>query len=502
MSFPRDIIIRRIVIPAILFFFTPCAAFSATGVKTSIKKYSLFTYEDRGYLCEPYLVGQDEWLYKIFRQKGEISASDFPLFLKIFKSINPQISNIDAISPGSQILIPLKQVDKNAYKHESNGMVAVPVLEFSTEINSATLSRHTHEHEVKAGETISELLSEEFLTSRGHISRTGEKIVLHLNPNITDINRIYQGTTIAIPDPSILSQPWFTDFIAMGKDVAPLANNVATNIPEEKRTATHSPKPLSMAQLTDLKRYTRLIQGHLMHQGNLFFPSDSQGGKPQCIDLSRTPVISDDTGKKTVLLGPDATEASMDPDLVAAMKGYWKNLQFKKYSEVLNAKMLLNTQTMKDVPRSHESLIRLLIATTSYSYEPRVYFPLSVNKVQMTVSLGRITHKHASDILINSGSVYGKALDVLKSQGNQIVDLPSDLTFEDICTRLFSQLGYQVWKDPSFNTDLKVYNIPGVYIEKGLEKLFFTRIPLFKRATNFLENEKIDVIMLNKESAR
>lgn len=496
MSFFRAIIIRWGVIPVILASFTPCASFSAMGVKTSFKKYSLFIYDDRVYLCEPYLVQKDEWLYKIFRRKGEISASDFPLFLNIFKAINPQLSKIDAISPGSRILIPLKQVDKNAYEQDSNSTVEVPVLAFSTEIKPATLSRHTHKHELKAGDTISELLSEEFLTFRGNVSKVGEKAILHLNPGITNINCIYRGKSILIPDPSILSQPWFKDFIAMGKENAPPADSLPTDFPEGKPTAPHGAKPISMADLAHLKRYTQLIRGRLMHQGKLFFPSGSPGGKPEFIDLSKTPVISDATGKKTVLLGPYTTEDSMDPNLVATMKAYWTDLQFKKFSEILNTTVRFDTQTMKDVPKSQESLIRNLLAVTSYFYEPQVVFPVSLNNVQMTVSLGRITHDHASDILINPGSVYGSALDVLKNQGYRILDLPSDLTFEDICTHLFSRLGYQVWKDPSFNADRKVKNIPGVYAEKGMEKLFLTRIPLFKSATAFLENEKIDVIML------
>ena len=504
MSFFRaSIIIRRVIIPVILVFFTPCASFSATGVKTSFKKYSLFTYDDRVYLCEPYLVQKDEWLYKIFRQKGEISTSNFQLFLNIFKTINPQIVNIDAISSGSRILIPLKQVDKNAYNQNMNGTVEVPVLAFSTEIKPATVSRHTHKHRVKAGDTISKLLSEDFLISRGNVSKLGEKAILHLNPGIKDINCIYQGESIVIPEPSILSQPWFNDFIAMGKENAPLADGAFTYILKKKRPPPHAPKPISMADLAHLKRYTQLIQGRrLMHQGKLFFPSGIQGGKPKFIDLSKTPVISDYAGGKIVLLGPDATEDSMDPDLVAAMKAYWKNLQFKKFHDVLNAKLRLNTQTMKDVPKSQSSLIRTLLAVTSYAYEPQVFFPVSLNNIHMTVSLGRISYDHASDILINSGSVYGKALDALKSQGYRILYLPWNLTFEDTCTRLFSRLGYQVWKDPSFNADRKVKNIPGVYVEKGMEKLFWARTPLFKSATTFLEHEKIDVMMLNKEPTR
>ncbi|WP_035237132.1 LysM peptidoglycan-binding domain-containing protein [Desulfobacter vibrioformis] len=498
MSFFRAIIIRWGVIPVILVSFTPCASFSAMGVKTSFKKYSLFRYDNRVYLCEPYLVQKDEWLYKIFRRKGEISTSDFPLFLNIFKAINPQLGKIDAISPGSQILIPLKQVDKNDYEQDSNSTVAVPVLAFSTEIKPATLSRHTHKHELKAGDTISKLLSEEFLTPRGNVSKVGEKAILHLNPGITDINCIYQGKSIIIPEPSILSQPWFKDFIAMGKEHAPPADRRSTHFPEKTQTAPHhTAKPISMADLAHLKRYTQLIRGRLMHQGKLFFPLGSHGGRPKFIDLSKTPVISDSTGKKTVLLEPDTTESSMDPDLVATMKAYWKGLQFKKFSDVLNTTVQFNTQTMKDVPKSQESLIRTLLAVTSYAYEPQALFPVSLNKVQMTISLGRITHDHAPDILINPGSVYGSALDVLKHQGYQILDLPSALTFEDICTRLFSRLGYQVWKDPSFKANRKVKNIPGIYAEKGMEKLFLTRTPLFKSATTFLENEKIDVIMLN-----
>jgi hypothetical protein len=270
-------------------------------------------------------------------------------------------------------------------------------------------------------------------------------------------------------------------------------------MPEEKRTAHHAPQQISMTELAQLKRYTRLIQGHLMHQGNLFFPPVNQGDKPKFIDLSKTPVMIDDTGKKTLLLGPERTAASMDPDIVAAMKAYWKDLQFKHIRDVLQANARLGTRTMKDVPESQESLIKTILAGTPYSYEPLVIFPVSLNAIQITVSLGRITHDHAPDILINSGSVYGSALDVLKHQGYRIIDLPTHLNFEETCIRLFSQLGYQVWKNPSFNADRKVKKIQGIYAEKGMEKRFFTRTPPFKRAADFLENEKIDVIMLDKE---
>ncbi|MCG8551270.1 MAG: hypothetical protein MI799_12785 [Desulfobacterales bacterium] len=483
-----------------LFFFTPCAAFSATGVKTSFKKYSLFTYDGRTYLCEPYQVKKNEWLYKIFRQKGEISASDFPLFLKIFRHINPKIGNIDAISPGSRIMIPLKQVEHDAYEQVDNTTVEVPMLAFSAQIAPDTVSRHTRKHKVKAGDTISQLLSKEFLTSGGNVSKKGVQAVLHLNPNIKDINYIYQGASIVLPDPSILSQPWFNAFIAMGKQGVPTQELSA----EKKRKAplSHRPKPISRAELEHLKRYSRLIHGHLMHQGKLFFPPNTPEASTKFIDLSKTPVISDDTGKKTVLLGSDDTEATLDPDLVSAMKAYWKHLEFKKFSEIFSVNAVRHTQTMKDIPKSREALLPLLLADTPYTYTPQVSLPVSFNKVQMTVSLGRITHDRIPDILINLGNVYGSTLERLKNQGYRILDLSPELSFEETCLRLFSQLGYQVWKNPAFNVDRKVKTIPGVYAEKGVEKLFLARTPLYKSATIFLKNEQINVIMLDKEPAQ
>ena len=503
MPYSRAIILHLFAIPVIIAFFTPCASFSAQGVKTSLKRYSLFTYDNKAYLCEPYQVKQDEWLYKIFRRKGEISASDFPLFLKIFKAINPKVSNIDSIAPGRRVLIPLKEVDKNEYQQNRNGTVEMPVLEFSTKVKPNTLTQHTHTHEVKAGDTMSELLSKDFLNTSGDVSKIGEQTILQLNPGIENINLVYQGMSVLIPESSILSQPWFKDFLTLKKQVAPSVETIApTDITTAKPTAPHEPQLVSKADLAYLKRYTQLIRGHLMHQGQLFFPSVGQTGKPQSIDLSKTPVISDGSGKKTILLGPDATENAMTPDLVAAMKTYWKDLQFKKFSELLTAAVQFNTKTMKDVPGSQASLLKTLLAEIPYSYESQVPLSVALSNVKLTVSLDRIIQDQSPGILINPGSVYGKALDALKTQGYRILDLPLDLSFEDICIRLFSQLGYQVYKNPSFNTGWKVENIPGVFVEKKMEKLFFTRTPLFRSPITFLYNEKVDVILLDKEPAQ
>ena len=102
------------------------------SIKTSFKRYAVYPYNDRKVLCEPYRVAKDDWLYKIFRQKGEISESDFPLFIAIFKTLNPGISNIDNINPGQEILIPLKTGFQEDFNETVPGVVDVPIIEFSS----------------------------------------------------------------------------------------------------------------------------------------------------------------------------------------------------------------------------------------------------------------------------------------------------------------------------------------------------------------------------------
>ena len=91
------------LILACLIVFRP--AYGAFVHKNYVVRY------DRGWdiLCDPYVVKTNDWIFKLFRQKGEISHKDYPEFLRIFKRLNPHVHDIDRIRPGQHILIPLKE---------------------------------------------------------------------------------------------------------------------------------------------------------------------------------------------------------------------------------------------------------------------------------------------------------------------------------------------------------------------------------------------------------
>jgi len=250
--------------------FLPCSI--AKGVKTSYKRYSIFKYKNEDVLCEPYIVNKDDWLYKIFRKKGEISEKDFPHFIIIFKEINPQISNIDAIEPGFHILIPLKNVVQGDYDQTLSGNVDIPVVEFSTISEDLNLKPFVQGHKIKKGETLSTLIDKDFLKKGGAISEEGLKAFQLANPNIKNINIIFEGSDIYLPDPSIKSQPWFQSLLSGKPDEK-----------EKKEQAVQQYK-IEAYKLSQLKKYSSLIGGTLLSSGKMYFPGKNNAN--QVLDLS------------------------------------------------------------------------------------------------------------------------------------------------------------------------------------------------------------------------
>ncbi|MCG8635718.1 MAG: hypothetical protein MI863_17915 [Desulfobacterales bacterium] len=467
-------------------------------MKTYYKQYSIFTFQNEDYLCEPYLVQKNDWLYKIFRQKGEISASDFPRFLKIFKKINPKLSNIDAIAPGHQILIPLKRVKGQAYQQKETGIVEVPVLEFSLEFEKEKLADFIRQHTIRTGDTVSTLLGKEFLKKGGAVSDVGEKTFTLLNPDITDINQIYLGTQVLVPSPEILSQPWFDTFLAQG--IPQKDKQAGTQEGVKGKTFRAMPQPvLTPRDLSRLKRYARLIEGTLMHQGKMYFPG-KDGTPAKELDLSKTPLLKETDGSKTLILPPDTPAADFDQDLLRAMKAYWREIRLQELNKALSRSPLFNKPrlSLDEMPESQDDLIKRLMSVTPYTYTPDENIPVVQDKIRMTVIMGRITHPREPDRLINNGNVYGQALDTIKTQGYEVLTLSPELSMGEISLLLFSHLGYDTWKNPAINENGKVETLYGLYVSRETEKYFVVRTLPAERTRDFLTREGIELLTIEK----
>ncbi len=490
----KDYLLFKILGSALMIVILLLAAHvNAAGVKTSYKEYSVFTYENVDILCEPYQVKKDDWLYKIFRQKGEISEEDFPRFLNIFKKLNPSINNIDAIAPGINILIPLRKIDKQDYDQKEPGIVQVPVVEFSSIPETFDLDPFIRKETIQTGDTVSTLLSKDFLLKDGSISQEAQKAFSYLNPGIKNIDLIYQGTQVVIPDPSILSQPWFESFLKHGTGSLPL--NPA---PDKKALESQLPV-ISPQQMIQLKKYAALIQGTLINQGQMVFPGKT-AQKDLVLDLIQTPLIEGKDGKKTLIIPSDSHGTSLGDDLIKNIKAYWKQIKVQEIDKAISIadELEQNKNSLADRAVAPLKLIAKLLSITQYPYNPDENINFFIGTIETTASFGRITIQDQPDLLINEGSVYGLALEAIEKKGNSILTISPGLTMSELILTLFTRLGYSTWKNPSFTTSGRVEIIKGIYVAKDKEKLFFTRQKPTSTAISFLETENIQFLILNQ----
>jgi hypothetical protein len=457
----------------------PFSSHSKTkGIKTSYKRYSIFKYKNVDILCEPYIVKKNDWLYKIFRKKGELSKN-FSHFLIIFKKINPTISSIDAILPGSRILIPLKKIGKGDYDQSTPGNVDVPVVEFSTIPEDLNLAPFIKKHKIKKGETVSSLINRGFLKKGGSLSKEGIKALQLANPDIKNINIIYEGAVIYLPDPSIKSQPWFNSLIS-GK---------ATQSKTEIKEKDEKQLKIEAYKLVQLKKYSSLIGGTLLSRGKMYFPK--KNNSTQVIDLSLTPVIETDDGSKILITSGN----NVNDALLKSVQMYWKDLKIQGMAEAID-KIKNNNKMIpkKNIIIEYKKIIETLLSQTNYDYIPDAKIPFTLNNINLEALFGRVIRKDATDLLINFGIVYGSALEVLEKRKFEIISITPKLTTLELTKKLFSHLEYTTWVNPSFATEETVESIDGIYAVKKQDKLFIPAKPLNTVAIDYLKKEGIKIL--------
>jgi hypothetical protein len=465
-------------------FIHPDVDATTKGVKTSFKRYSIYNYKNEDVLCEPYTVRKDDWLYKIFRKKGEISEKDFPLFLIIFSKINPQISNIDAIEPGNNILIPLKKIIKQDYDLSTPETIDVPVVEFTATQEDLNLDPFLKKHTVKKGETVSDLIDKDFLEKGGRLSEEGLKAFQLANPNIKNINIVYEGANINLPDPSIKSQPWFRSLFKAQPSPGP----------DKTENEDAMQNQIQAHQMAQLKKYASLIGGTLLNHGTMIFPVGDNHTIQ--LDLSATPVIQTRDGSKILIISGTAGTR----DMVRHIQAHWQNLKTQALSEALtqSKKTDQSLQFKQNKIEKFKNLIEDLMKQAGHEYHPSVKIPFSFNSIPLQARFGKIVREETTDLLINFGNVYGTALEILQKREFEIVTITPKLTSSDVVSMILDRIGYSTWKDPSFYTGDTVETISGVYAVSNSKKIFIPFAPLSINAVNYLEKEAIIVLSLDK----
>lgn len=458
------------------------------SVRTSFKRYAVHSFGDQKVLCEPYNVTKDDWLYKIFRQKGEISEKDFPLFLAIFKSINPDISNIDAINPGQQILIPLKTIDGEDFDESVPGVVDVSVVEFAP-LKKKIPARYER-HRVKNGDTLSQLIDPVFLNRDGTLTQQGVKLFLAANPGINGVNLIQKGSVLNLPVPN-LAVKYLEDLAVPGSNGAPLI-----------------PTPVTAKTLATLEQYSRIHRGELLGNGKYFFPAKES--PDLVLDLAYTPLIKFQNGARIIIVpGPEHYRKMEE-----TVRVFWPDVTLADLTTTLetvattpSVQVRYDHARQKPTDDTHKTALdrrklatAMLLKQAGFEYNPDSIIHLQMGTVDLEIKVGKILRKNTPDLLVDYGDVYGFALDLIHGQGYDLISLLPGETMEEMAVKLFTGLGIQTIEDPAFisTRTYRTITIPGVYIPCPDGEIMLVGQELDLETEIFLRQRQISVIHINQ----
>ncbi|MEE8397699.1 MAG: LysM peptidoglycan-binding domain-containing protein [Desulfobacterales bacterium] len=278
------------------------------------KSYTVQTDRGTDILCDPYHVEKNDYVYKLFRQRGEISEKDFPEFLSIFKRLNPHIRNIDRIHPGQQILIPLKKLERDALPGQASGIVTIPFITLTnvTEL----LKKYAYEHKVEPGDSVSVLVSRRYVGYGSRVFQNGMRLFKLMNPSVKDINHILPGQHLLLPDPALRQEPWYPSLLDPAGKISKQAVLSGLNLPEEEASQDMADQDDSVVGFS---RAATLLEGQLVGKGRYFFPR--QGKKDLELDLSRVPVIMLKNGMRIIFAEGNTIS---EPDM-KTVTSYWPN---------------------------------------------------------------------------------------------------------------------------------------------------------------------------------
>ena len=320
---------KKIFVICLLFFtgIVNMAAIPASHGSLLYKNYVIRQDKGRDILCAPYTVKKNDWILKIFRLRGEISQQDFPEFLKIFKRINPKIHNIDLIRPGKSILIPLKKIRTGTLPGQSSGVVTIPFVNINKAPERVMAS--SKKYIVQRGDCISKLIAPIFGAYGTESYQEGVKLLRIVNPRIKDINLIYKGQTIYLPDPSIKNEDWCRLILKKSESI------IKADYSETAKTVKDAVKA---DDFNPLKKVASILNAKLLDNGSYNIPIKDKE-KDFSIDLSTYPIIELSDGTKVSLSKGD----NLGEDDRQAIKSLQKNLLIASIPEDASEKEILDS---------------------------------------------------------------------------------------------------------------------------------------------------------------
>jgi len=241
--------------------------------KTATSKQNLYTYT----------VKKGDMISTIVRHIPNIKNEDKKDNYKIIKDLNLDIPDLNKLYVGQLLVLPGKPLDKTQQNKmesntEDNATAVVPPSTNPAGVNT---------YKVKKGDSLIKIIHRELKIKTD--TQPMLKAIQSINPNIVNVNRIYAGQTIKLPDQTVFVKAVEEDKIAVQELVKQTeTKTLPKEIVELKENIVMPPE----ARLALIKHVITQMNGSIMTRGNYYLPIPKTG--QVTIDCSKIPVIEFD----------------------------------------------------------------------------------------------------------------------------------------------------------------------------------------------------------------
>ncbi|MFO7569389.1 MAG: LysM peptidoglycan-binding domain-containing protein [Smithellaceae bacterium] len=231
-----------------------------------------------------YTVQKGDMISAIIRKLPDVRERDIPNLYRTIKELNPDISDLNMLRTGQDLVLPGKVLAD----------IPDPTRKILPAQTVAPERTAGQAYRVKSGDSLIKIVHRE-LAIRANTQSTLQAIK-SLNPSITDVNRIYAGQMIRLPDVSGRTAAPVEKIepvtVFMPTDEAPaIRNEIATR----QEPFIMSPE----ARMAVIKHIITQLNGTMLTNGNYYLPVSAT--EQWTIDCAMIPVIELPTGV-TILL--------------------------------------------------------------------------------------------------------------------------------------------------------------------------------------------------------
>lgn len=318
---------------SIFFFLSMIIFFSLETVysATLYKRYLVVNDLGTDILCEPYIVEKNDYVLKLFKQKGEISSDNFPSFLQIFRRINPDIRDVNNIVPGEEILIPLKKITANAFPNQDTGVIDIPFITITAIPD--ILQKYSKAHTIQKGEVLSKLVAKNYGNFGTRSYKEGIEILKALNPNIKNLNRIYPGQKIALPSFSLRNELFYS---ALFDSSGQIKKDGVIDIKKINEQKPKEENEYFVEETSPIKQAASVLNARLHDNGIFFFPQ--KNGNDIKLDLSKSPFLEKRDGGKILFVNQRLSKEN-----IRSMQKYWQDMEVVTFKNTLSFQKVIDT---------------------------------------------------------------------------------------------------------------------------------------------------------------